>query len=333
MSNQIKPSVTNPTIADIYQNIEADKLILKPDFQRKFVWTHDHQEDFIETILKGFPFPEIYVCQGDIDTKKLRTTQYVIDGQQRLTTIKRYIDGEHEKPLTKVLKFEDLTEQQRADFLSYQIVVRDIGKVDESTIREIFRRINLTKFQLDDVEIHNAVYNGHFIKTAKEILENISLRDYGVFYESEFTRMGDLHFVLLVMATLENEGYFPQDKEIEFHISKYNDEYPNQESMKATLIKTFDNINNLNLPLDSIWFRKSNFFTFVVELARHINDFPDDIAQRLKDLEIQIMGSKNSLSSEMGTYYSYMYSATTNRKARVVRAQVFNKYIFDEPYS
>lgn len=101
VQRQIKPSVTNPTLADIYQNVESGKLILAPDFQRKFVWTHDHQVDFIDTILQGYPFPEIYVCQGEIDTRKLKTTQYVIDGQQRLTTIKRYIDGKYERPLKK----------------------------------------------------------------------------------------------------------------------------------------------------------------------------------------------------------------------------------------
>jgi uncharacterized protein with ParB-like and HNH nuclease domain len=329
VSSQIKPSVTNPTIADIYQNIDAGKLILKPDFQRKFVWTHDHQEDFIETILRGYPFPEIYVCQGDIDTKRLRTTQFVIDGQQRLTTIKRYIDGEQEKPLNKVLKFEDLTEQQREDFLSYQIVVRDIGKVEESAIREIFRRINLTKFQLDDVEIHNAVYNGSFIKTAKEVLESISLEDYGVFYESEFTRMGDLHFILLVMSTIENGGYFPQDKEIEDYISQYNDEYSNKNYIKNLLIRTFATINSFELPLDSIWFRKSSFFTLVVELARHIDNIPGNVIDRLKDLESRVLEDKGSNSTEFGVYYSYMYSATTSRKARVVRADTFKKYIFD----
>ena len=53
MQRQIKPSVTNPTLADIYQNINSGKLVLKPDFQRKFVWTHDHQEDFIDTIIQG----------------------------------------------------------------------------------------------------------------------------------------------------------------------------------------------------------------------------------------------------------------------------------------
>ncbi|WP_232287120.1 hypothetical protein WH8501_13695 [Crocosphaera watsonii WH 8501] len=52
--------------------------------------------------------------------------------------------------------------------MSYQIVVRDIGQVDDSDIKEVFRRINLTKFKLEDVEIHNAIYDGEFIQTAKD---------------------------------------------------------------------------------------------------------------------------------------------------------------------
>jgi len=126
MSMQIKSSVTNLTIAKLYQNIKARKLILKPDFQRKFVWTHDHQQEFIDTILNGYPFPEIYVCQDDTDIKKPRTAQHVINGQQRLSTINKYIDGEHDRPLTKIPKYEDMNEEQKRSFLSYQVVVRDI---------------------------------------------------------------------------------------------------------------------------------------------------------------------------------------------------------------
>ncbi|MCB2384953.1 DUF262 domain-containing protein [Thalassolituus alkanivorans] len=62
MTHQIKPSVTNPTIADIYEKIDGGRLQLSPDFQRKFVWTQEHQEQFLDTILNGYPFPEIYVC-------------------------------------------------------------------------------------------------------------------------------------------------------------------------------------------------------------------------------------------------------------------------------
>ncbi|MGI0480545.1 DUF262 domain-containing protein [Geminocystis sp. CENA526] len=327
LAQQIKPSVTNPTIADIYQNIESGKLILKPDFQRKFVWTHDHQEEFIDTILKGYPFPEIYVCQGEIDTQKLRTIEYVIDGQQRLTTIKKYIDGEHEKPLKKISKYQDLIEEEKRKFLSYQMVVRDIGEVSEQDIREVFRRINLTKFKLEDVEIHNAIYNGEFIQTAKDILHNINLSEFPVFYESEFTRMADLHFILLVMSTIEEGGYFSQDKEIETYIVQFNDEYKNKNHIKALLIKTFAIIQDLKLPNDSIWYRKSNFFTLVVEIAKHQGNIPENLADKLAQLEENIMNNKHQ-NNEFGNYYKYMYGGTNNRTARVTRGEIFNKYIY-----
>lgn len=327
---QLSPSVTHPTIAEVYQNIRAKKLILRPDFQRRFVWTHEHQEEFLDTILRGYPFPEIYVCRGDIDVVNLTTTQHVIDGQQRLTTIQLYIEGNESKPYSKIRSFAALDETEKKEFLSYQLVMRDLGDVDDTLIREIFRRINLTKFKLEDIEVHNAVYDGEFIQTAKDMLSTIDLRAYDVFHESEFTRMADVHFLLLVMATLENEGYFPRDNEVERYIATFNEEYPGRLAMSDLLRRTFAAIDALGLPPDSIWFRKSNFFTMVVEFARHDAMLPGDVVGRLKDLEEQILGAKLQPNTEFGRYYGYMYSGTTGRKARVDRAAVFNEHIFGE---
>ena len=330
MANQIKPSVTNPTIADVYQLIQVEKLTLRPDFQRKFVWTNEHQEAFIDTILNGLPFPEIYVCEGDVDVLRLRTTRLVIDGQQRLTTIKNYIEGKHDIPPVKVPTYQSLTMTQKENFINYQIVMRDLGKVSEETTREIFRRINLTKFKLDDIEIHNAVYDGHFIQAAKKILKNVSLEQYGVLRESEFTRMADLHFIFLVMATIENGGYFAQDREVEPKVSSLNEEYPNKEEMITLLIKTFSIINDLDLPVDSMWFRKSNFFTLVVEVANNIKKLPADFKAKLLFFEAKVMENKNDNNSEFNKYYSYMYQATHARAARVVRADFFHRFCLTE---
>lgn len=293
------------------------------------MWTHEHQEDFIDTILNGFPFPEIYVCEGEIDVANLTTTQNVIDGQQRLTTIKRYIEGEHDRPLQKVPYFAGLGDAKK-DFLSYQIVVRDIGSVGDDVVREVFRRINLTKFKLDDVEIHNAIYDGKFIQAAKDIRDGTSLKSYGVFHDSEFTRMADLHFVLLVMSTLEFGGYFPEDNEVEKTIKTYNNAYSNAQSMKQLLSRVFKLITSLDLPPDSIWFRKSNFFTAVVEIAKHIDLLPEDIKDRLVDLDAKIIGNKQNSANEFGKYYQYMYQGTNQRKARVIRSQLFCREVFNE---
>jgi hypothetical protein len=326
MAQQIRPSVTNPSIAVVYKTIERGELTLQPDFQRKFVWTHEHQEQFIETILKGFPFPEVYICDGEINVTKMLTIKSVIDGQQRLTTIRNYIDGEFKEPLALVPTYASLSEAQKKSFLGYQIVMRDLGEIDEDTTREIFRRINLTKFKLDNIEIQNAIYDGEFIQSAKFILDNIELSKFGVFRESEFSRMADLHFMLLVMATIENQGYFAQDKMVEKLVSLHNDRYPEKDHMISLLIKSFAIISDLNIPNDSMWFRKSNFFTLVCEVAKNNENIPADFFDKLTLLEEKVMDAKKNLQSPYSKYYSSMYQATHARSARVIRSE----YLIEE---
>lgn len=326
MATQIKPSVTNPTIADIYEKIDANRLVLSPEFQRKFVWTQDHQEKFIDTVSMGYPFPEIYVCQGDTDTKRLRTTQKVIDGQQRLTTIRNYIEGNFKKEPKIIKPFDSLTKKQREDFLSYQVVVRDIGKVDDVLVREIFRRINLTKFKLEDIEIQNAIYDGEFIQIAKELAAEVDLESFGVFYESEFTRMADVHFFLLVMSTLQRGDYFPRDTELENCVAEFNEEFPNSHKIKAKVLNSISIIKDISLPLESIWFRKSCFFTLVVELC-NIEQVPTDLAVRLIRFGEHVLNSRNKKETDYGLFYHCMYSGTNDRKARLIRSDLFNKYI------
>lgn len=328
MTQQIKPSVTNPTIARIYGDIRDQKLEIAPDFQRRFVWTQEHQEKFIDTILNGFPFPEIYVCRGETNIKTLKTTEKVIDGQQRLTTIVNYIENNFDKDLTIIKPFQELDDDIRESFLEYELVVRDIGKVSDEVIREVFRRINLTKFKLEDIEIHNAVYDGKFITSAKNLSTQIDLMKYDVFYDSELTRMVDVHFFLLVLSTLENESYFTRDTEVEKCIIAYNEIYDNEKLRKGQILKAFHSLDLLELPLDSIWFRKSNFFTLIIELANE-NLLLDDLRNKLVTIEEAILQNKNIKDNIYGEYYSYMYTGTNNRKSRIKRAEILKKLIED----
>lgn len=327
--SQINPSVTNPTISDIYEKIKSGKLDLSPDFQRKFVWTQEHQEEFIDTIMHGYPFPEIYVCTAEFDYENMQTSQKVIDGQQRLTTIKNYIDNNFKNnTLKKIRPFSDLDSEAKKQFMSYKLVVRDIGEVNDTLVREIFRRINLTKFKLEDIEIHNAVYDGEFIKTAKEILEKAPKDAFNIFHESELTRMSDLHFILQVMATIENGGYYARDSEMENMISFYNENYTNSITIKEKILSSFEKIRKLELPDSSIWLRKSNFFTMIVELTscENMNLSNDELKTKLLDLEEKIIEDK-SKDNEFGKYYSAMYTGTNNRTSRITRADLFKKYI------
>ena len=156
-------------------------------------------------------------------------------------------------------------------------------------------------------------------------MDNIHLEKYGVLKESEFTRMADLHFILLVMATKEQGGYFAQDREVEPMIASFNEEYPQKDHMIALMIKVFAIITNLNLPSDSMWFRKSNFFTIVVEIAKNVEQIPSNFKEKLVAFEENVMEAKKNSESKYARYYSYMYQATHGRTARVVRSEYFEK--------
>ena len=62
-------------------------IILQPEYQRDFIWKESTCSKFIETVLLGLPFQEVWLHDQPAGHKE------VIDGQQRLTTIKVFVDG------------------------------------------------------------------------------------------------------------------------------------------------------------------------------------------------------------------------------------------------
>jgi len=325
MARQIQAQPDKKTISDLIGKIQRNELILQPEFQRGFVWTPEHMENFIKTILEGYPFPEIYISQKGIDLETLSTQNVVVDGQQRLTTIKRYIEGTPNFE-RRIPKFADLSAQDKTDFLNYDVTVRDLKDVSQEIMIEIFQRINSTKFTLTAIEINNAIYDGQFIKSAKEVLDIFKNVEFKVpiFSESELTRMADLHFLLLIMATIEEGGYFPADNEVEKYIALFNDEYPRFEEMRDRLARTILSINASDLATDSIWYRKSNYFTLVCELLWSGKQIEELIVD-LNHFGVNVIANKSSdrATNDFAIYYANMYAGTNSRNARVKRSEIF----------
>ncbi|MBK8677150.1 MAG: DUF262 domain-containing protein [Sphingobacteriales bacterium] len=63
MAKQIPATPDKKSISDLIGKIQRKELILQPEFQREFVWTQSIWKNFIQTILDGYPFPEIYISQ------------------------------------------------------------------------------------------------------------------------------------------------------------------------------------------------------------------------------------------------------------------------------
>lgn len=320
---QIPSSPSTKKISDLIGMIKRQDLILQPDFQRKLVWAVKHKESFIDTILRGYPFPEIYIAQSGIDLETFQSQQVVVDGQQRLSAIMSYVNNE--LPCKKIPAYSSLNDQQKADFLNYDVVVRDLKDASSDTIKEVFRRINLTQYRLNDIEINNAIYEGEFISTAKVILDNLDSESFPIFSDNELNRMGDLNYILMIMATLEEGGYFSGNKTAEKYIMEYDESYGNSEQMKDKVLNLFQTIKSYSLEADSMWYRKSNFFTLFVELAR-ANQIPNDIIDKIHTFEDNVLANKGNEENDFGKYYSMMYTGTNSRGARITRGDLFCKY-------
>ncbi|PFJ86283.1 DUF262 domain-containing protein [Bacillus cereus] len=329
-------TATNKKIIELFNMMKEGTLILQPSFQRNLVWNNKHKEGFIETILLGFPFPEVYFTDGKINLVTQKSQTLVVDGQQRLNTIYQYITNSDELVLKNVKRFNELSDEEKTIFFDYNVVVRDLGRLDIKDIKEIFNRINSVQYALNAVEINNALYEGEFISTAKEILETNLFKDLDVFGDNEASRMKDLEYVTLIMTTIEVEGYFTSDNEVEDYIKRYDNEYPNKDKVKKEVVGVLSLIKSLHLPPDSMWFRRSSLFTLIVELAfyyRRFNELPEmhALKELLISLEHLIVENKNQNKSQnsYAKFYNYIYQGTASRTGRIARGDVLANHLND----
>lgn len=327
---------TNKKILEIFNLMKSGDLNLRPSFQRKLVWNNKHKEAFINTILKNLPFPEVYFADGEIDLKRQRSKTLVVDGQQRLSTIYQYIMGDDSFVIRSIPRFNDLTPTQKTNFYDYPVVVRDLSRIEDEKIIEIFKRINSVQYALNAIEIQNALYEGEFITTAKDIMKSSRFEELEILSETEYTRMKDWEYMLTIMSTLEEGGYFNSTKELEPHIIKNDEEYSNKLQISNEISDAINAVLDSKLQEDSIWLRKSTMFTLLIELIKfkRKNGFypkTKELKKTLEKLENDIYKNKmeDSSKNKFATFYKYIYSGTASRTARITRGKLLEEYLIE----
>src|SRR5262249_49710844 len=150
-------------------------------FQRRLVWNNDDKEKFIDTVLKGYPFPEIFVAEGKREGSSTRREKMLVDGQQRMSTLIAYYEGSTDLLYKTISPYKDLSEEQRTAFLDYFVSVRDLGTATNETIVDIFNRINSTDFALKTMEILNAMFRGPYKQFCEQLSRDPFFERHGVF--------------------------------------------------------------------------------------------------------------------------------------------------------
>src|SRR5438876_9939003 len=199
----MRTTATNRKLRLLLTGIRDKTLIPNPAFQRRLVWTNKDKLYFLDTVLKGYPFPEIYIASGEVDPETGEGTEMLVDGQQRITTLFEYFTNSEELKLGQDIKpYAELSQSQKLQFLEYEVVVRDLGSMDIEDIKKIFERINATSYSLNAMEIHNSRYAGEFKTFVENLTKHPFFDKHGVFTVNEVRRMRDVSFVLVFVITI-----------------------------------------------------------------------------------------------------------------------------------
>lgn len=177
MITTLKTKVTVRDIVDgfVYNELEgkglfglAGKLTIQPEYQRSYIY-NDGKKDVavIDSILKSYPIGVLYFNKVDDDKFE------VLDGQQRITSIGRYITGKFAVKDSNGNEqyYSGMAEVQREKIMNTPLLIY-ICEGDEPEIKDWFRTINISGVELTPQEILNAVYSGPFVTTAKEEFSN-----------------------------------------------------------------------------------------------------------------------------------------------------------------
>lgn len=171
---------TEWTVADIckgfvYNELEGKglfgldgRLTIQPEYQRHYIY-NDGKRDVavIESLLSGYPLGLIYF-------NLTQEGQYeVLDGQQRITSIGRFVTGKFaiEDTQGNIQYFQGLPTEQQERILRSKLLVY-VCQGEEREVKEWFKTINIVGIPLNDQELLNAIYSGPFVSAAKRVFSN-----------------------------------------------------------------------------------------------------------------------------------------------------------------
>jgi len=145
-----------------------DRYDLQPDFQREKVWSETKQQKLMDTILKKWDIPKIYLRVVDEENFEC------IDGQQRMTAIFKFYDNELKLPKESGkyagLYYNDLPDKIEDIFDDYELDIELINDASDDELRELFARLQLG-MPLNSAEKLNAM-SGNMRDFVKNLSEN-----------------------------------------------------------------------------------------------------------------------------------------------------------------
>lgn len=347
-----KRNSSNTTVSVFCEQDAMKKYNYDPPYQRDYnVWNMEQKSLLIDTIMKNFPMPPIFLQQI---IEKGKTRYDVIDGKQRLNTIKEFVNdkvplpksfGDDEYGISEMngLFYSELEmlakeNSEVEDFLdvfwSYTISVEYIERTDEENVvvDQIFDRLNRGGERLNPAELRKANYYYSALyqeieKVAKTSIVAKALSDL------KNVRMKNIEFVteIFIMA-LKQENISGESDKID-ELFEEQVESISKERITETakqIVNAFEVFDSFGLDLAKYQIKGTSHLYALLYLSYcivvHGVKIDDSFIIKLDNFYEELR-DKNKKNSDCISYSESMQAQTKSKSARKKRVTALCNYM------
>lgn len=345
---------TRLTVSEFYDNYKSGKYNFNVSYQRKSdVWSEDKKSFLIDSILKNYPIPAIFM-RPKVDNSTGKTVYDIVDGKQRLEAIIGFIDGR--VPLTSYfaeddffangnnstadkisgLYFTEIKERNKEftdyikQFWTYGLNVEYLYEENEELVSSVFDRLNRNGEPLTYQELRNAKYS------KSKLLSTIHKLSKDDFWSDkldrlESVRMEDEEFISELFFLILEDGILESSQS---NLDALYDKYQNEsEKIDAAVIK-FNAVVEFIKGL-SINFAKYKricwtthlygLFTFAWYCVKN-NINADSVKDKLQSLYKEYFKKGNTYEGILKKYKDSASSRTASQTQRTRRLEALLEY-------
>jgi len=334
---------TTYTVVDFLEWQRQGSLDLQPYYQRRPVWNPRVKSLLIDSLVRGYPLPLIFL-HSRLDVATSKTVRQVVDGQQRLRTILAFVDidcvdepGEwdhftvlssHNREVSG-LAFSQLPDETQTHILQTPLSVNVLpADVDDVTVLTIFQRMNSTGYKLNDQEIRNATYFGEF----KDSAYGLAYEQYQRWLKWELFTFQDVAQMREVELTSDLMGYLLRGLQARSKASlnalykAHDEEFPEREEVETVFRDTFEVLEGVYGPgagrSTLKRFRSTAWFYTVFALAADSVRGSDRVtAEQLRsslDRAEVLLRQAQDLDEDL---VKVLRGATSDRRSRLIRGE------------
>lgn len=268
------------TIQDLVNLYEKGHLNLEPGFQRDSVWSKSDRVKLIDSILRNYPLPSIFLYKREHDGQYIYD---VIDGKQRIESILMFMGLIKGHRFSTNSQLSDENEKENIDWkllckrkkqhkvTGYKVQSMEVSG-ELSDIIDLFVRINSTGKALTPAEKRNAkYYNSEFLRMAGKVADRYEkyFLSHKILSQHQISRMKHVELICELMVSIHNEDVINKKTALDKVMNSTSISGKRVKDIKEQCVKTLNRLGIIFPLLKTTRLcQLSDFYTLAIPLCQ-----------------------------------------------------------------